>query len=95
MSEMDDLRSFVEVMRGGGYSRAARQLGLSKSIISRRIARLEAGLGTRLLDRTTRGMSPTDAGSELWVRAGESWLITRRLVTLWQNEAAALWGRFG
>ncbi|MCO7729095.1 LysR family transcriptional regulator [Brucella intermedia] len=69
MSEMDDLRSFVEVMRGGGYSRAARQLGLSKSIISRRIARLEAGLGTRLLDRTTRGMSPTDAGSELWVRA--------------------------
>lgn len=69
MSEMDDLRSFVEVIRGGGYSRAARQLGLSKSIISRRIARLEAGLGTRLLDRTTRGMSPTDAGSELWVRA--------------------------
>ena len=69
MSELDDLRSFVEVMRGGGYSRAARQSGVSKSIISRRISRLEASLGTRLLDRTTRGVSPTDAGSELWARA--------------------------
>jgi len=69
MSEIDDLRCYVEVLRSGGFNRAAGRLGISKSMISRRIARLEAGLGARLLSRTTRGVSPTDAGSEFWTRA--------------------------
>ena len=60
----DDLRSFVEVVESGGFNRAARRLGVSKSIVSRRIARLEAAVGTRLLSRTTRGISPTEAGLE-------------------------------
>lgn len=69
MSDLEDMRSFVEVVRAQGFSPAARRLGLSKSMVSRRIGRLEAGLGTRLLDRTTRGVIPTDAGSELFARA--------------------------
>jgi DNA-binding transcriptional LysR family regulator len=68
MIELDDLRSFVEVVEAGGFNRAASRLGISKSVISRRIARIEADLGTRLLSRTTRGISPTDAGIEFKVR---------------------------
>lgn len=68
MSELDDIRSFVAVVETGGFGRAGRSLGLSKSIVSRRVARLEADLGTRLLSRTTRGVSPTEAGSEFKAR---------------------------
>src|ERR1700761_8709653 len=64
MSELDDIRAIVAVINDGGLSRAARHLGISKSIVSRRVARLEADLGTRLLHRTTHGISPTDAGIE-------------------------------
>ena len=68
MSELDDIRSFVAVVDSGGFGRAGRSLGLSKSIVSRRVARLEADLGTRLLSRTTRGVSPTEAGLEFKAR---------------------------
>jgi DNA-binding transcriptional LysR family regulator len=64
VSELDDIRAFVEVVESGGFGRAARRLNVSKSIISRRISRLEEELGTRLLSRTTRGISPTEAGIE-------------------------------
>jgi len=68
MTELEDLRSFVEVVESGGLNRAAARLGISKSILSRRITRLEAGLGTRLLSRSTRGISPTEAGIEFKAR---------------------------
>lgn len=68
MSELDDIRSFIAVVDSGGFGRASRSLGLSKSIVSRRISRLEEDLGTRLLSRTTRGVSPTEAGSEFKAR---------------------------
>ena len=68
MSELDDIRSFVAVVESGGFGRAGQRLGLSKSIISRRIARLEADLGTRLLSRTTRGIAATEAGLEFKAR---------------------------
>lgn len=69
MIEMDDMRCFVEVVECGGFNRAATRLGISKSIVSRRIAKMEADLGTRLLSRTTRGISPTEAGLEFKVRS--------------------------
>lgn len=68
MAELDDIRAIVEVINSGGYARAARRLDIAKSIISRRIARLEADLGTRLLNRTTRGVTPTEAGLEFKMR---------------------------
>ncbi|MAL74985.1 MAG: LysR family transcriptional regulator [Rhodospirillaceae bacterium] len=61
--EMDDLEMFVEVADAGGVSAAARRLGLSKSIVSRRLFRLEAELGVQLLSRTTRGAALTEAGT--------------------------------
>ena len=69
MTELEDLRTFVEVVESGGLNRAAARLGVSKSIVSRRITRLEADLGTRLLSRSTRGISPTEAGMEFKARA--------------------------
>lgn len=69
MIELDDMRCFVEVVERGGFGRAAAALGISKSIVSRRIARMEGDLGARLLSRTTRGISPTEAGLEFKARS--------------------------
>jgi DNA-binding transcriptional LysR family regulator len=61
--EIEDLQTFVAVADTGGISAAARRLGVSKSIVSRRLFRIEAELGTQLLARTTRGAALTEAGS--------------------------------
>ncbi|HBN50656.1 MAG TPA: LysR family transcriptional regulator, partial [Thalassospira sp.] len=61
--DLDDLQTFVEVADAGGVSPAARRLGVSKSVVSRRLIRLEAELGIQLLTRTTRGASLTEAGA--------------------------------
>ncbi|WP_083423267.1 LysR family transcriptional regulator [Stigmatella aurantiaca] len=60
--DIEELRTFVEVADAGGVSSAARRLGVSKSIVSRQLARLEAELGVQLLARTTRGAALTEAG---------------------------------
>jgi DNA-binding transcriptional LysR family regulator len=62
MLDVDDLQTFVEVADAGGVSSAARRLGVSKSIVSRRLFRLETELGIQLLARTTRGAALTEAG---------------------------------
>ena len=61
--DIEDLQTFVDVADAGGVSAAARRLGVSKSIVSRRLLRLEAELGVQLLARTTRGASLTEAGA--------------------------------
>lgn len=60
--DTEDLRTFVEVADAGGVSPAARRLGVAKSIVSRRLLRLEGELGVQLLARTTRGAVLTEAG---------------------------------
>jgi len=60
--ELEDLQTFVEVADSGGVSSAARRLGVAKSVVSRRLLRLEADLGVQLLARTTRGAALTEAG---------------------------------
>ncbi len=61
--QIEDLRIFVEVADAGGVSSAAARLGISKSMVSRRITQLEAELGAQLLARTTRGIALTEAGA--------------------------------
>jgi DNA-binding transcriptional LysR family regulator len=61
--DIDELRTFVEVADAGGVTPAARRLGVSKSIVSRRLVRLETELGIQLLARTTRGAALTEAGT--------------------------------
>ncbi|HTD28944.1 MAG TPA: LysR family transcriptional regulator [Xanthomonadaceae bacterium] len=63
--DIEDLQTFVEVADAGGVSAAARRLGVSKSIVSRRLLRLETELGIQLLARTTRGAALTEAGATL------------------------------
>jgi len=63
------LASFVAVVEAGSYSGAARRLGIDKTLLSRRVRTLEDGLGVRLLQRTTRRLSPTEAGRALFERA--------------------------
>lgn len=65
----DHLRLFLTVLAAGSFTRAADLAGSDKAHVSRVIARLEDQLGTRLLNRSTRSLSPTDAGQELAGRA--------------------------
>jgi DNA-binding transcriptional LysR family regulator len=69
MIDFEDMRYFVEVLDQGGFNRAAAVLGVSKSVVSRRIAAMEEDLGARLLSRTTHGVTPTEAGLEFKARA--------------------------
>ena len=57
-----DMAVFAEVLDTGGFTAAGRRLGVSKAAVSKAVARLEAHLGERLLNRTTRRMHPTEAG---------------------------------
>ena len=67
MQDLNDMLYFAEVVDRGGFAAAGRALGIPKSRLSRRVAELEARLGVRLLQRTTRKLSLTDAG-ELYHR---------------------------
>jgi DNA-binding transcriptional LysR family regulator len=62
MQDLNDMAYFAEVVDQGSFAAAARVLGLPKSRLSRRVAELEARLGVRLLQRTTRSLSLTAAG---------------------------------
>lgn len=64
MQDLNDLFYFAEVVDRGGFAAAGRVLGLPKSRLSRRVAELEARLGVRLLQRTTRRLSLTSVGEQ-------------------------------
>ncbi|EKE70631.1 LysR family transcriptional regulator [Gallaecimonas xiamenensis] len=63
------LLSFLQIYECGSFKKAAQQLGLPSSNVSRHLALLEAQLAVRLLDRTTRRMQPTEAGVRLYEAA--------------------------
>ena len=64
-ADLGDLTAFVAVARSGGFRDAARTSGTSASRLSEAVRRLEARLGVRLLNRTTRSVAPTEAGARL------------------------------
>jgi len=68
LKDILSLRLYTRVAHLGSFSAAAREAGLTQSQVSRMIAELEAGLGTRLLSRTTRAVVPTEAGLEFLAR---------------------------
>jgi len=57
------LAIFATIVQAGSISRAAIELGCDKSVVSRQLTRLEAELGSRLIQRTTRGMALTEIGN--------------------------------
>ena len=64
-TNLNDLVAFLTVARERSFTRAAAKLGISQSSLSHLIRDLEARLEIRLLTRTTRSVSPTDAGERL------------------------------
>lgn len=62
--KLDDVQAFVAVAEYGGFARAADELGITQSALSRRIKKLEEALGARLLDRTTRRVAVSVVGQE-------------------------------
>ncbi|HWH17104.1 MAG TPA: LysR family transcriptional regulator [Allosphingosinicella sp.] len=67
--DLVDVLAFVRVVETGAFARAAERMGISKSILSRRVARLEEQLGAKLLTRTATGAQPTDIGEAYFARA--------------------------
>ena len=68
MVDLNDIGLFVQVVRHGSFSQAGRRLGMPSNTVSRRIQQLEARLGVRLMQRSTRRLMLTDAGRTLHER---------------------------
>ena len=67
-SDFAELKAFAAVVERASFARAAEHLGVSPSALSQTIRQLEARLGTRLLNRTTRSVAPTVTGEQLYGR---------------------------
>ncbi len=68
MDQFRQMEAFVAVVQAGSFVQAAQRLDTSKAVVSRLIMELETALGTRLMQRTTRRLSLTDAGSDYFGR---------------------------
>ncbi|AGK59345.1 LysR family transcriptional regulator [Hyphomicrobium denitrificans 1NES1] len=68
MDKLESMGAFVKVVASGSYAEAARRLGLTRSAVSKAVMELEQQLGARLLDRTTRHVTPTEAGLAYYER---------------------------
>ncbi|MFV0475912.1 MAG: LysR family transcriptional regulator [Pikeienuella sp.] len=71
MDRLTEMEAFTHVVEFGGFTEAAKKLGLSKSAVSKHVAALETRLGARLLNRTTRRVSPTEIGLVYFDKASE------------------------
>jgi DNA-binding transcriptional LysR family regulator len=82
-TDLNDVQAFLAVARERSFTKAAAKLGVSQSALSHTIRGLEARLGLRLLSRTTRSVSPTEAGERLLRAVGPHFVeIENSLVAL-------------
>lgn len=72
MKNLIHINTFAEVVRAGSFAAAARAMGIPRSTVSLHIAKLEQSLGTRLLKRSTRAISLTEAGRKLFDESAPS-----------------------
>jgi DNA-binding transcriptional LysR family regulator len=82
--DLESLRIFVKVAELASFTRAAEHLGMPKSRVSLRVGALEAELGSRLLQRTTRVVRPTPDGEQLLARAEHILLETDEIAAMFQ-----------
>src|SRR2546428_14142780 len=69
MDRLSAMETFVNVVEAGSFSGAARRLNIGQPAVSKTVAQLEERLGVRLLLRSTRGLTPTEAGQNFYERA--------------------------
>lgn len=89
MLDLNDVAVFVQVVRCGSFAEAARRLGIPPNTLSRRVQQLEAQLGTRLMQRSTRKLSLTSAGQDFHDRCAQpvEGLVEAGEALLSRNEA--------
>jgi len=93
MSRYEEMEAFVRTIEAGSFTQAAKQLGVTKSAISRRLSDLETRLGTQLVLRTTRSLSLTEAGEALFQRAVSLLSDWQEAEAVSLSESCALSGR--
>src|SRR5260221_5419874 len=71
MLDLNDVALFVQVVRAGSFAAAARRLGIPANTASRRIQQLEQQVGLRLMQRSTRKLTLTDAGATFYARCAD------------------------
>ena len=91
--DLHELRIFATVAELASFSRAAEQLGLAKGRVSTAVQQLEARLGTRLLQRTTRSVRVTPDGERFLDRCKELLTEAEQLQAMFQPAASGLSGR--
>ncbi|UXN00359.1 LysR family transcriptional regulator [Xanthomonas hortorum pv. pelargonii] len=72
MIDLNDIALYVQVVRSGSFAEAARRLGTAPNSVSRRVQQLEAQLDTRLMQRSTRKLTLTDAGQAFFERCADA-----------------------
>lgn len=92
MTKLDPLLTFVEVVRAGSFSLAAERLGMPRSTVSLHVRNLEASLGIRLLKRSTRSLSLTDEGRQLFDHAGDGLAVLTSALDAVRNKPGTLSG---
>ena len=78
MDNLSDIVTLIRVVESGSFVSAAQGLGVTPSAVSKSVSRLEEKLGVRLLNRTTRSLSLTDAGNDFFVRTSALGSVPRR-----------------
>ncbi|WP_417711838.1 LysR family transcriptional regulator [Roseibium aggregatum] len=92
MIKLDPLLTFIEVVRAGSFSAAAERLAMPRSTVSLHVRNLEASLGTRLLKRSTRSLSLTDEGRQLFDQAGDGLTVLTSALDAVRNKPGTLSG---
>lgn len=87
LDDLNELRTFEQVLAQGSLTGAARALGISLAVVSKRLATLERRTGVRLVNRTTRALAPTEEGERLLVE------VERALEAIRQGEELLATGR--
>lgn len=89
LDDLNELRTLQQVLANGSLTGAARSLGVSLAVVSKRLATLERRTGVRLVNRTTRSLSPRRRGSVCWSRSTVRWRRSGRERNCWRPVATS------
>ena len=91
--DLNDVAAFVRVVERSGFAKAARELGVPTSTLSRAVARLEAATRTRLVHRNTRNVTPTSEGQAFYSEVAPAMLTLQHATRAVEGDHREPWGR--